>query len=29
MEQILPGVMMYVVDSEDGQVPLNLRIGTP
>jgi membrane protease subunit HflK len=29
MEQILPGVRMYVIDSENGQVPLNLRIGTP
>ena len=29
MEQILPGVTMYVIDYEDGQVPLNLRIGAP
>ena len=29
MEQILPGVTMYVIDFEDGQVPLNLRIGAP
>jgi membrane protease subunit HflK len=29
MEQILPGVTMYVIDSENGQVPLNLRIGAP
>ena len=29
MEQILPEVTMYVIDSEDGQVPLNLRIGAP
>jgi modulator of FtsH protease HflK len=27
MEQILPEVQMYVIDSEDGQVPLNLRVG--
>jgi membrane protease subunit HflK len=29
MEQVLPKVTMYVVDSEDGQVPLNLRVGAP
>ena len=29
MEQILPEVKMYVIDSEDGQVPLNLRVGAP
>ena len=29
MEQILPEVTMYVIDSEDGQVPLNLRVGAP
>jgi membrane protease subunit HflK len=29
MEQILPEVEMYVIDSEDGQVPLNLRVGAP
>jgi membrane protease subunit HflK len=29
MEQVLPEVSMYVIDSEDGQVPLNLRVGAP
>jgi modulator of FtsH protease HflK len=29
MEEILPGVQMYVIDSEKGQVPVNLRVGTP
>jgi membrane protease subunit HflK len=29
MEQVLPEVTMYVIDSEKGQVPLNLRIGSP
>ena len=29
MEQVLPEVTMYVIDSEDGQVPLNLRVGAP
>ena len=29
MEEILPGVTMYVIDSEEGQVPVNLRVGTP
>jgi membrane protease subunit HflK len=29
MEEILPKVTMYVVDSEGGQVPVNLRIGAP
>jgi membrane protease subunit HflK len=29
MEQVLPEVTMYVIDSEKGQVPLNLRIGAP
>jgi modulator of FtsH protease HflK len=29
MEEILPGVTMYVIDSEKGQVPVNLRVGTP
>jgi modulator of FtsH protease HflK len=29
MEQILPAVTMYVIDSEGGQVPLNLRVGAP
>lgn len=29
MEQILPQVQMYVIDSEKGQVPLNLRVGSP
>jgi modulator of FtsH protease HflK len=29
MEEILPEVTMYVIDSEEGQVPVNLRIGAP
>jgi modulator of FtsH protease HflK len=29
MEEILPGVQIYVIDSEEGQVPLNLRVGAP
>lgn len=29
MEQVLPEVTMYVIDSEEGQVPLNLRVGAP
>ena len=29
MEAVLPEVTMYVIDSEDGQVPVNLRIGAP
>jgi membrane protease subunit HflK len=29
MEEILPGVTMYVIDSEEGQVPVNLRVGAP
>jgi membrane protease subunit HflK len=29
MEQVLPEVTMYVIDSEKGQVPLNLRVGSP
>jgi modulator of FtsH protease HflK len=29
MEQILPAVTMYVIDSEKGQVPVNLRVGAP
>jgi membrane protease subunit HflK len=29
MEEILPEVKMYVIDSEQGQVPVNLRVGTP
>lgn len=29
MEKILPRVQMYVIDSEKGQVPLNLRVGSP
>jgi modulator of FtsH protease HflK len=29
MEEILPEVTMYVLDSEEGQVPVNLRIGAP
>jgi membrane protease subunit HflK len=29
MEEILPEVTMYVIDSEKGQVPLNLRVGSP
>jgi membrane protease subunit HflK len=29
MEQILPAVKLYVIDSEDGEVPVNLRVGTP
>lgn len=29
MERILPKVQLYVIDSEKGQVPLNLRIGKP
>ena len=29
MEEVLPEVEMYVIDSEKGQVPLNLRVGSP
>lgn len=29
MEEILPQVTMYVIDSEEGQVPVNLRVGAP
>lgn len=29
MEEILPEVTMYVIDSEEGQVPVNLRVGAP
>jgi modulator of FtsH protease HflK len=29
MEEILPAVTMYVIDSEKGQVPVNLRVGAP
>lgn len=29
MEQVLPEVTMYVIDSEEGQVPVNLRVGAP
>jgi membrane protease subunit HflK len=29
MEEILPQVTIYVIDSEEGQVPLNLRVGAP
>jgi membrane protease subunit HflK len=29
MEEILPEVTMYVIDSEGGEVPLNLRVGAP
>lgn len=29
MEQVLPDVTMYVIDSEGGQVPLNVRVGSP
>jgi modulator of FtsH protease HflK len=29
MEEILPGIKMYVIDSEEGQVPVSLRVGTP
>jgi membrane protease subunit HflK len=29
LEQVLPEVTMYVIESEKGQVPLNLRIGSP
>jgi membrane protease subunit HflK len=29
MERILPKVQMYVIDTEKGQVPLNLRVGKP
>jgi membrane protease subunit HflK len=29
MERILPKVHMYVIDTEKGQVPLNLRVGKP
>jgi len=29
MEEILPEVTMYVIDSEQGQVPVNLRVGAP
>jgi modulator of FtsH protease HflK len=29
MEEILPAVTMYVIDSQKGQVPVNLRVGAP
>lgn len=29
MEEVLPEVEMYVIDSEKGRVPLNLRVGSP
>jgi membrane protease subunit HflK len=29
MEEILPEVTMYVIDSEKGEVPVNLRVGAP
>lgn len=29
MERILPEVQMYVIDSEEGRIPLNLRVGRP
>jgi modulator of FtsH protease HflK len=29
MEEILPAVTMYVIDSEKGRVPVNLRVGAP
>ena len=29
MEKILPKVKMYVIDSEGGRAPINLRVGTP
>jgi membrane protease subunit HflK len=29
MEEILPEVTMYVIDSEEGEVPVNLRVGAP
>jgi modulator of FtsH protease HflK len=29
IEEILPEVSMYVIDSEQGQVPVNLRVGAP
>jgi len=29
MEKILPKVKMYVIDSEGGRSPINLRVGTP
>ncbi|MDF2781206.1 MAG: hflK, partial [Geminicoccaceae bacterium] len=29
MERILPKVQMYVIDTEKGEVPLNLRVGRP
>ena len=29
IERILPKVQMYVIDTEKGEVPLNLRVGTP
>ena len=29
MERILPKVQMYVIDTEKGEVPLNLRVGKP
>jgi membrane protease subunit HflK len=29
IEEILPEVSMYVIDSEHGQVPVNLRVGGP
>jgi modulator of FtsH protease HflK len=29
MERILPKVQMYVIDTEKGQVPLNVRVGKP
>ena len=29
MEKILPKVKLYVIDSQNGSVPINLRVTTP
>ena len=29
MEKILPKVKLYVIDSQGGRVPVNLRVTTP
>jgi len=29
MERVLPKVKLYVIDSQGGRVPINLRVTTP
>ena len=29
MEKVLPNVKLYVIDSEGGKVPINLRLSNP